>query len=333
MEHVVVDRSHEGDTSWERALEAVRSTVRVPSALSTLIRGSWRGLLGPKDFMRLLGFPGCNSAVLLRAAQLGSARETPEAAEVEAAVEALGVRASAVTLAINFVCQSVLEAAPPDRVWAPVLKDLMSEVEVGYHFGLGAQGFSAEQGMLVGFSQWAGIAVLLGTHPREFAAWFEAKEGSCPRSETLSSFGCEAYQAGSLVLQQLGFGPDVATAAAIAVGDLQAGLVDLRPEVATWRAAHRWVSALHSGERYPLSPEAQAEFPQLMPPVMCELGRDALPAHLTMLYESVNRVRETRSEWTWHLPKATYEECARELAKSRTTHAYTTSRAATAIAR
>lgn len=320
------------DTTWEHALEAVRSTLRVPSALSTLIRGAWGGILGPKEFMRLLGFPGCNSNALLRAASITPKKEIADAGEVESAVELLGVRASAVMLSINFVCQSVLESAPPERIWTPVLKDMMSEVEIGYHFGLSADSLGCEHGMLIGFSQWAGIAVLLGRNPREFSNWQDSPEGAAiNRNESLRIFGCESYQAGSLVLQQLGFGADIATAAAITVGELEAGLVELSPEVATWAAARRWVSALQNGDKYPSDAAAQKAFPELVLPVMCELGRDEPPAHLAMLYENISKVRSERSKWTWHLPKETYEESAREMAKCRSSHGYSTSRTTTLV--
>ena len=186
------------DTTWERALDAVRSTLRVPSALSTLIRGAWGDILGPKEFMRLLGFPGCNSNALLRAACITPTNETAEASEIEAAVESLGVRASAVMLSINFVCQSVLESAPPEKLWTPVLKDMMSEVEIGYHFGMSAESLGCEHGMLVGFSQWAGSAVLLGRNARAYSELLDSFAGpQSPRSEALRVFGCETYQARS----------------------------------------------------------------------------------------------------------------------------------------
>lgn len=321
----------EKDTSWERALEAVRATLRVPSALSTLIRGSWAGLLSPKDFMRLVGFPGCNSAALLHGAHIRPSKEPPDAEEIEAAVTQLGVKSAAVMLSINFICQSVLESSPPEKLWTVVLKDMMSEVEIGYHFGMSSDSLGCEHGMLVAFSRWAGLAVLLGRSHRDFSDCLDA--GDPGRSHTIKAFGCEAYQAGSLALQQLGFGPDIATAAAISVGDLQAGLVDLKPEVATWRAARRWIAALKDGEPYPQDKAAQQAFSELIPPVMCELGREPAPLHLAMLLDSVAKVRSEQSCWTWHLPRPSYEESAREVAKYRSHRMQSKSRTLTAVSR
>jgi hypothetical protein len=325
---------HERDTTWDRALEAVRSVLQVPTALSTLIRGSWGGHISSKDFLRLMGFPGANSACLLRAALSTRELTSSSSSDVEVAIEELGVRASAVIVSVNYVCQSILESAPPEKVWVPVLKEMMNEVEVGYHFGMNAESVGCEQGMLVGFSYWAGIAALLARHPREFSEWHAAKKTKGDRLPSLSLFGCEAFQTGALALQQLGFGADIATAAAIATGDLQADLVQLKPDVATWRAARQWVSALSKGEMYPEDKAAQEMFPALIPPPLYELGReDALPAHLAMLHDHVKQVRDSHSTWTWHLPKDTYEESAREVAKSSTKHTYTTSRSATGVSR
>ena len=321
------------DTSWDRALDAVRSTMQVPAALSTLIRGAWGNHISPKDFFRLLGFPGANSACLVRAAESTQAGSLLTSIDVEEAIEKLGVRNAAVTVAVNFVCQSMLDAAPPDKVWMPILKRLMSDVEIGYHVGLSAERMGTEEGILVGFSYWAGLAILLGRHPREFADLFKSADAAPSRQLVTEAFGCEAYQAGSLALQQLGFGPDVATAAAIAVGDLRTDLVDVKPEVATWRAARLWISALGRGELYPADESAQQAFPELIPPPLYELGRDELPLHLAMLYQHTKQVREQQSAWTWHLPRATYEETGREVAKNGMSRAYTTSRTQTGVLR
>lgn len=331
MESVASQAMDDRDTSWERALDAVRSTLRVPSALSTLIRGSYAGIIMPKDFMRLLGFPGCNSAALVRAAHMQPAKEQPNTEELEAAVDQLGVRSAAVMLSINFVCQSVLDSSPPEKLWTPIMRDMMNEVEVGYHFGMSADSLGPEAGMLVGFSQWAGLAVLLGRNHRDFSDWIDA--GSPERSQQLMAFGCEAYQAGSLVLQQLGFGADIATAAAISVGELQAGLIEASPKIQTWRAARQWVRALSNGENYPADKASQEAFPELILPVMSELGRDATPEHLAMLFETVAKVRNEKSRWTWHLPKPSYEDSAREVAKYRSTRAQSSARTLTITSR
>jgi len=322
------------DTSWDRALDAVRSTMQVPAALSTLIRGAWGNHISPKDFFRLLGFPGANSACLVRAAESTQEGSLPTSIDVEEAIEKLGVRNAAVTVAVNFVCQSMLDAAPPDKVWMPILKRLMSDVEIGYHVGLSAERIGTEEGILVGFSYWAGVAVFLARHPREFSEWHAAKKTKGERLPSLSLFGCEAFQTGAMALQQLGFGADVATAAAIATGDLQTDLVELKPDVGTWRAARHWVSALSKGELYPEDRTAQAMFHDLIPPPLYELGReDSLPTHLAMLHDHIKQVRDSQSTWTWHLPKDTYEESAREVAKNSRNHTYTTSHSATGILR
>ena len=320
-----------GDNTWERALDAVRSTLHVPSALSTLIRGSWNESISSRDFMRLLGFPGCNSSCLLRAAEIVPVATVANSKEVQHAVEILGVRASAVMLSINFVCQSVLDSAPPEKVWAPLLKDMMSEVEIGYHFGMSVDKLGCEYGMLVGFSHWAGLAILLGRHPREFTEWRSKNMETPSTAAALRSFGCEGYQASSLVLQQLGFGTDVATAAVIALGDLQAGMIELKPDVELWRAARHWIGALHNGRHYPDNELFQKTFANLMPPVMNELNQGETPLHLAMLYENINRIRTARSSWTWHLPSDSYEKSARIVAENGRNRSYKTARPSTSL--
>ena len=182
----------------------------------------------------------------------------------------------------------------------------MSDIEIGYHLGLSVEHLGHEQGMLIGFSRFAGLALLIAYHPKVFGEWFSRTGGSSSPDESVELFGCEPYQVSALLMQHLGLGPEVALATASVHGGGTSIINESRGLIVEWRAANDWIKALKSGSRYPDEESSRAFFPELQ-------GDSSMthhPMHLQSLFDEVERVRTTQSSWTWHLPLPTYEETA-----------------------
>ena len=311
------------DESWETALGAVQSCLAVPNILNGLVRNSWAGLWETREFMRALGFVGLNARCLMRAAEMPPDGADKHAADVERAVALLGVRTSAVVVAINYVCQTVLKSNPPDRLWVGIFREMMTLVEIGYRFGCRAEGIGPEGGMLMGFVRTAGLAILLAEYPKEFSEWFAKSRGVDTPHFVKETFGCETYQVGAVALQQLGFGTDIAIAAALAVGNLQHDMIEVPRHVINWKAAYLWIECLRNGQSYPKDILSRNCFDGLTPP---KLGSPASPA-LGLLYSQVANIRRKQSDWNWHLPNNTYDETTKSVAGRRAKHLqYSTSR-------
>jgi hypothetical protein len=313
----------QNDQTWQTALEVVQSSVEIPSAVPTLIRNSWNGLFNTSDFMHAAGFSGWNPRCLLRAADQPSDGDDVTAEDVARAVDVLGVRTAAVVAGINFSCHQILRAEPPLALWEPLLKEMMTEIQVGHLFGTHAGDLGVEVGMVLGFVRCAGLATLLANRPREFAEWYSATQGFDSAHMAIEAFGCESYQVGSLLLQQLGFGPEVALAAAIAVGKLSVDLIEVTPTVQKWRAGYAWVKTLSQGLSVPTDRAAREFFPSLMPPPDSTLP---LPAHLEALYATIGQLRRGGSSWVWHLPAGSYRGASKvtELTRQRKPEPYKT---------
>ena len=297
-----------GDT-WGEAQKAIHNSLNIPSNLSSLVRGCWAGITTPAEFVHALSVPGYSPKCLLRAAHIVAKQKKIRVSEIEAAVEALGVRASAIIIAINTICEATLDSGPAARVWTPIFKEMMSEIELGYHFGSSAGSVGAEKGMLIGFSRLAGLAVLLVSHPAAFTEWYLRTGGACSSDDAIATFGCEPYQVSSLLLQRLGLGPQNALGAAVTLGALHPSVVEAKPVIQTWMAAFHWVQALKAGKRRPVDIASRDFFPELAEHV----ESDPLPAHLEILFEEVGKLRAAHSLWTWHLPLDSYEETAKAI--------------------
>jgi hypothetical protein len=273
--------------------------------------------------MRILGFVGMTPKCLLRAADISvDGEERRHHQDVERAVALLGVRASAVVLGINYVCQTVLDKNPPDKLWASLFREMMNLVEIGYKFGSRADGIGAEGGMLMGFARSVGLAVLLAEYPREFNDWFVKTRGVDNPHLVKNSFGCESYQVGAAAIQQLGFGSDIAIASALAVGHLNHDLIEVPDSIMHWKAAYLWIESLRNGQSYPQDIASRHCFNGLVPPTP---GQPCHPS-LGSLYNQVAQVRRRQSGWMWHLPANNYEETMKMLTERRKQKDYSTSR-------
>jgi hypothetical protein len=298
-----------GEDTWDEAHRAVHHSLPIPSNLPSLVRASWSGAIKPPEFVHAFSVPGYTPHCLLRAAQIVRQGEKLTAAEIQSAVEILGVRASAVILAINTICEATLDSGPAARIWTPLFKEMMSEIEIGYHFGSSAEHVGFEKGMLVGFSRLAGLVVLLASNQPAFTDWYQRTGGQSSAEEAVATFGCEPYQVSSLLMQRLGLGPEIAIGTAVTLGALHPSVVEAKPTIQIFNAAFHWIHALKAGRKRPCNPEALQLFPELS-----QLSEsEVLPVHLEMLFEEVDKLRNGHSIWTWHLPLDSYEETARAI--------------------
>jgi len=298
------------DESWAHAFSIVRSTARIPQGLPHLIRACWNDLITPAEFVRLLATPGLPLKSLLRAANIPQLNESIKQPELVAAVDILGVKACSIILAINSICERALDSGPSTKVWSPLFKEMMSEIEIGYHLGLSLDRVGHEQGMLVGFSRLAGLALLLISSPKAFTSWYERTKGDTKNgAEIARIFGCEPYQVSSMLMQHLGLGTEVALATASTLMDADTVVIEVQPSVQTWRATYHWLHALKNGEESPSCETARMTFAELC----AAEDPQRVPEHLSMLREQIAELRGSHSLWTWHLPFSTYEETAQAI--------------------
>jgi hypothetical protein len=236
--------------------------------------------------------------------------DTVKQPELVAAVDVLGVKASSLILAINCICERTLDSGPATRIWSPLFKEMMSEIEIGYHLGLSLDRVGHERGMLIGFSRLAGLALLLVAKPKEFTAWYETTRGDIEGDRNIAlTFGCEPYQVSSILMQHLGLGTEVALATASTLAGADTTVIEEQPTLQTWRATYHWLHALKNGEESPSCEISRAAFEELCSPH----GPHRVPEHLAILRDQVSEVRTAQSLWTWHLPFSTYEETAQAI--------------------
>jgi hypothetical protein len=305
-----MDLSQEvNEDSWTVAYDVVKTAATIPANLPHIMRACWNDLMGTTEFVRLLGSPGIPARCLIRAAHLPQRDEQPQAPELTAAVEILGPKAAAVMLAINCICERTLDSGPANRIWSPLFKEMMSEIEIGYHFGTTVQRVGHERGMLIGFSRLSGLALLLIRFPEQFVTWYTETGGKGTPQQALKAFGCEPYQVSSILMQHLGLGTDVALVTASTLGNLDNTVVEVKPTMQSWRATFRWLQALKNGEDAPSCEESRQTFAELC----VAPGETRVPHHIALLHEQVAEVRKSSSRWTWHLPLPTYEETAKAI--------------------
>ena len=301
-EAVVVDESPltnpgSNDPSWTEARNIVQRNLNCSGFSSQLIRSAWVGLSDQKDFLRVLGFSKINIHCLVDAAGLDTDLEHLDASLVERALQNLGVRLAAVVVGVSLTCQAVLKSRPP-IVWKKIFRDMMTDIEIGYKIGSRVMSLGVEGGALAGFGMNAGLAVLLADNPDPVKRWFSTPPEHRPEFPT-ASFGCEPYQVSAFVLQQLGFGTDIAIGVALGNRSLKAKHVQLTSGIKHWNSAALWIRALKEARNYPADLEIRAAFPEIAPPKEPQ-GKNLV---LEVLYTEIAKVRLEGSKWTWHLPK------------------------------
>lgn len=288
------------DSSWENALHIVHNSLCPSPTLKRLVRNSWNTSTSPQQFISQFYATRLPTSGIIRAARNfdGSIRD------LESAVSVIGVRYAGCVTAISFVCHEVLQAGVSERLWVPLLRDLMNSIEMGHHLGSTVSGLGAESGLLIGFSQHVGRAILLISSCQRGLRFSELKDQS--PAFWLSNFGCEPYQVSSLVLQHLGFGTHIASTAATTLGNFVGHIQDHDETTKVWSAAHDWISSLAQGRRRPVRLHSQRFFPELHG----SATEGEIATFLEMLYSQIDSVREHNSSWTWHLPEKVHHESA-----------------------
>ena len=169
-------------------------------------------------------------------------------------------------------------------------------IEIGYHFGLSAESIGPDTGMLLGFSQSLGPALMVASRD---LTWTQAKAlVENPQDASLDTclFGCEPYQVASLALQRLGFGPALATGAVMALGNLNISPPRSDPFIESLWAASEWIAALSRGLSAPKRKSSRLLFADLLFDAVADASP---PIHLQALLDSVNAVRADHSSWSW----------------------------------
>lgn len=292
------------DPTWEEAQRIVEKGLRFPSPLINLIRNSWSGLIVPQDFVKFLGFTGLNPACLIDAAEMPTDGTAPNSDDVNHAVQTLGIRFSAVVLAVNVTVRNVLKSNPGPG-WRRLLEELATELEIGYKLGVRVSELGLEGGLLAGFFPYAGVGLLSAVKPEEYKIWSREtkKFGTLGRKRVVEIFDCEPYQVSALVLQQLGFGTEIAFGAALAVGKLNPKHIEIDSGARRWKAGYEWIHALKDGRNYPADVTLRKFFPTITPPT----DRSKKNPLLEVLYTEIGKMRHDGSQWTWHLPRPGYE--------------------------
>ncbi len=308
-----LDGVAESDPTWARALRIVKGRLRPNSNLWRLLRGGWAGQLDLKGFIRLTGFSRLRLTALIRAAQPGILGGEQPASNLEEAVKVLGLRVSAAVLAVNYTFSAVLKTHPPP-LWKALLQETMSNIEIGTKVGARVGAIGMHGGIVVGFARGAGLGMLLAQDPNVYKRWRFEKDAYTSAKSQIDAFGCEIYQVSALILQQLGFGPEMGVGAALGAGRLANAAIHRTEEVELWRAAFQWIDALRDGRGYPPLEEDRTFFQELDPRV----GSQTKNPILSVLYTEVSKVKNEGSSWTWHLPRDTYEATADLLEMSAT---------------
>ena len=305
MENNTLDGYATNDPTWKRAMLVARSKLPVSSQSWQLIKSGWYGQAEPSDFKKILSFSKLDPKSLLVAAGMNTDDFKPNAETLEQAINFLGTRLCSVVLAINLACRNILRSKP-QTLWRKLLEDMMTTVEIGYHMGAKCKEIGIEGGALIGFARGIGLGLLLSENYDTYKKWHSMTGGFENRELQIEMFGCEAYQTSSFALQVLGFGPEVALGAALGTGKLSPDHVNYPREILRWKAAFEWIECLRDGKSFPEKRTTKNFFPEIVPPTGNEQN-----LNLESLHSEVGKVRRAGSTWTWHLPKASYEETAK----------------------
>jgi hypothetical protein len=282
------------DPTWDKALNVARKCLTPPSILARLVHNSWTSSISMKEFLYALDTMSFPSAAFIQAAQLLDESISSR----EPAVTKLGFKGAASVAAVHFACGAIAAKCKAGELRNLILQKLMDSIEIGYHFGLSTTAIGPETGVLIGFAQRIGGALLITDGLPPVADAQSVLNSTLSRHELIHAFGCEPYQVSSLALQRLGFGPEFASAAAFAIGHLNHELVTKDQMVRDWWAASDWISALIAGEERPKRRSSAEHFPELRysAEASCEI-----PLHLQALASSIGSVRDSHSHWNWHV--------------------------------
>jgi len=294
------------EPTWSRALRIVQSKLVVPVHVWKLVRAGWGNMELDQELLSHIAQTSVGAGFVYDAAQpdiLGTASVVVSADD---AIKSLGPRLLAAVLAVNYSCRTILRYHPPAH-WEKLFREMITLIEVGSKIGARVPKIGVEGGIIMGFARPIALAFLLVSFPKEFRKWYLGGGEKKPKSFELEMFGCETYQVSSFVLQQLGFGAELAMGAALGTGPIAAKHLVVSDEAKRWKSAALWIDALAGGRSFPGNVEAREFFPELR----VEGGKPNTV--LEVLYTEVGRVYKNGSAWTWHLPRPGYDETKRYL--------------------
>ncbi|MFO0417317.1 MAG: hypothetical protein ACK5Y6_08520 [Pseudomonadota bacterium] len=280
------------DSSWETALKLSHSAIKPPSALTRLVRNSWTGKTSLRDFSQTLRSARVNDGPIIDAAQILS----PSVTDGESAISTLGFKGASSVAAIHFAASCVICRCAHERLRELISQRIADSIEIGYHFGISASSIGPESGMLLGFAQNIGCAILVTSEQISFSDGRAMLEDELPAESFLSRFNCEPYQVSSLALQRLGYGPELATAAVTALGGLSLNLNQHSQLTRDWCAASDWIASLMIGDTRPKRRQTAEHFAELL----SDPDEGDCPVHIQALRTSVEDVRTEHSTWRWH---------------------------------
>lgn len=297
------DNSALKDPTWKRAQQIVDDSMLVPSHIWSTLRKSWLGQLDQNEMLHNLSFSHLNIGCLLSAAGIQERASEGGIVAIKDALTTLGIPLAGVVLAVNYTCTIALKKKPP-VAWRAVYQQMMDCIEIGAKMGARVEEIGTAGGALIGFSRGAGLALLMSFDAQAFKKWYAMTQGVEGREMVLSSFGCEPFQVAAFCLQKLGYGTEISMGAAIATGDLHTDYLTLDRDIKKWRAAFKWIDALREGRGFPAEVELRSFFQELTPPSNPSVKNPVLDT----LYTEVARVKRSGSEWSWHLPRQSYDE-------------------------
>jgi hypothetical protein len=299
-----LDEAIAKDASWGEALALCRKQLNIPPQLTRLMRSGWASELNPQEFLRLLGFSRFNPSCLIEAAK-PNISTTSGAGGVLEAVQFLGIQFSAAVVGINYVVRRLLITKPPP-LWKSLLVEVMTNVEIGQKLGAKVPALSESVGALLGFARMAGQLIMMAENAPLYKQVHFMPNKKERKKSLLQYFGCEPSQIAPLVLQQLGFGTDIAVGAALALCDLKPHGIIFNPQENLCKAGVLWIEALRVGRNFPADPEVRGFFSELIPPT----NPSSVTLPLEVLYTEIAGIRKDGSTLTWHLPRPTYEATA-----------------------
>ncbi|MCB0338059.1 MAG: hypothetical protein KDD53_00575 [Bdellovibrionales bacterium] len=109
------------------------------------------------------------------------------------------------------VCKKMLRS-PFERIWRPILDDALLRTQIGYYVGRKDPSFGAGRGMLAGFANRIGLAVLIATGDltRAQKALEQLATGAPIKDIGLLLYQCEPLQVSAMLLSAAGCGRDAA---------------------------------------------------------------------------------------------------------------------------
>lgn len=293
------------DPTWSEAYRIVKTGLMVPSHVFRLFKEGWNGAIEPKQYLKVMGFSRLNPACLLDAAEFDTENEPVEGNSISHAITYLGIPFSAVVLAVNLTSRIILKSKPRTG-WKRLLQDMITNIEIGYKFGLHVSEVRVEGGALIGFSKYAALGLLMATKPQAYKKYQDLcrAQEHVSHDEITEIFGCALYQVTAFTLQQLGFGTEIAFGVALGDGRIDAEHLTLDRDVLRWKAAYQWIEALRRGRNFPADIAMRNFFPEVAPASTLNGERNIT---LEVLHTEISKLRSAGSLWTWHLPRPGYE--------------------------